>query len=348
MSSTVEFPLIPLWIWVLYHVAIASFIAVDLFFHRRRQEPTFKSAISWVLLWVSVGIVTGVLIGLYLGGTSWLLYFTAYVVEYSLSFDNLFVFAVIFAYFAVPLAYQNKVLYLGIISAVILRGAFIAAGLTLIANFEWMIFVFGAVLIYSGIKLARSGLGDVDPSRNFVVRSAKKLAPVMDHYDGSKFIAKVGDKRYLTPLVLALLAIETTDILFALDSLPAVIAITLNFFIAYTSNISAILGLRSLYTVLAMVLYKLDYLNKGLSVVLVYFGSEMIVGELGYRVPTVISIGIVLSVIGVAVLISLVRKRPPAGNEAPVSFPPGRRAADRERPQVESHSPSQNITIRPE
>ena len=299
------FPEIPLWVWVLYNVVIFTFIGIDLFFHRKGDSPTFRRAISWVLVWVAVGVGTGALVGLYLGGSATLLYFTAYIVEYSLSFDNLFVFAVIFAYFSVPLAYQNKTLYIGIITAMVLRGVFIASGLELIARFDWMIGVFGAVLIYSGYRLARSGMGEVDPGRNPLVRFARRFAPVSDRYYGSKFIAQDEGKRYLTPLVLALLAIETTDIVFALDSIPAVIAITLNFFIAYTSNISAILGLRSLYTVLAMFMYKLKYLSKGLAVVLVFFGFMMIAGELGFVIPTLYSITIVLAVIAVAAALSV-------------------------------------------
>jgi tellurite resistance protein TerC len=301
----VVFPEIPLWVWVLYNVVIFTFIGIDLFFHRKGDSPTFRRAISWVLVWVAVGVGTGALVGLYLGGSATLLYFTAYIVEYSLSFDNLFVFAVIFAYFSVPLAYQNKTLYIGIITAMVLRGVFIASGLELIARFDWMIGVFGAVLIYSGYRLARSGMGEVDPGRNPLVRFARRFAPVSDRYYGSKFIAQDEGKRYLTPLVLALLAIETTDIVFALDSIPAVIAITLNFFIAYTSNISAILGLRSLYTVLAMFMYKLKYLSKGLAVVLVFFGFKMIAGELGFVIPTLYSITIVLAVIAVAAALSV-------------------------------------------
>ncbi|MGA1975506.1 MAG: TerC/Alx family metal homeostasis membrane protein [Conexivisphaerales archaeon] len=305
MPSPVVFPEIPLWVWVLYNVVIFTFIGIDLFFHRKGDSPTFRRAISWVLVWVAVGVGTGALVGLYLGGSATLLYFTAYIVEYSLSFDNLFVFAVIFAYFSVPLAYQNKTLYIGIITAMVLRGVFIASGLELIARFDWMIGVFGAVLIYSGYRLARSGMGEVDPGRNPLVRFARRFAPVSDRYYGSKFIAQDEGKRYLTPLVLALLAIETTDIVFALDSIPAVIAITLNFFIAYTSNISAILGLRSLYTVLAMFMYKLKYLSKGLAVVLVFFGFKMIAGELGFVIPTLYSITIVLAVIAVAAALSV-------------------------------------------
>jgi tellurite resistance protein TerC len=318
LSPPVEFPQIPLWVWILYHLVIGCFIAIDLFFHRKNENPTYKGAISWVLLWVSVGLGIGVLVGLYLGGTSTLLYFTAYIVEYSLSFDNLFVFAVIFAYFAVPLNYQNKVLYVGILTAVVLRGTFIAAGLALIARFDWMILVFGAILIYSGYRLAWSGLEKVDPSKNLVVRSARRFAHFTDSYQGSKFISRENGKRYLTPLVLALIAIETTDLVFALDSLPAVIAITMNFFVAYTSNISAILGLRSLYTVLAMALYKLEYLSKGLAVVLVFFGAKMIAGQFGFQLPTTFSITIVLSVIFVAALLSLL-KTARRGGDAPSS-----------------------------
>jgi tellurite resistance protein TerC len=218
VASPVIFPPIPLWVWVLYHVAVAAFIGIDLMAHRNGNAPTFKGAISWVLVWIAVAVVMGGLIGLYLGGRESLLYFTAYLVEYSLSFDNLFVFAVIFAYFAVPLAYQNKTLYLGIISAMILRGVFIASGLVLIASFDWMISVFGAILIYSGYRLARSGMIEVNPGRNPLVRFARRFAPFSDRFCGSKFIARDNGKTFLTPLVLALLAIETTDIVFALDS----------------------------------------------------------------------------------------------------------------------------------
>ncbi|HVP23277.1 MAG TPA: TerC/Alx family metal homeostasis membrane protein [Conexivisphaerales archaeon] len=309
MTAPVEFPSIPLWIWALYHVAIVFFISIDLFLHRDAKPPTFRNAISWVILWISIGVVTGVLVGLYLGGESMLHYFTAYLVEYSLSFDNLFVFAVIFAYFNVPLAYQTKTLYVGIVTAVVLRGLFIAAGLELIARFDWMIVVFGAVLIYSGYRLARAGPGNVDPSRNFIVRSAKKVMPISDSFDDSHFTTKRDGRRCFTPLLLALIAIETTDLVFALDSLPAVIAITLNFFVAYTSNISAILGLRSLYVVLDMVLYRLEYLNRGLSVVLVFFGAKMIAGQFGFVVPTLLSIAVVLAVIAASVVASVYIQR---------------------------------------
>jgi tellurite resistance protein TerC len=286
-------------------VVVAAFIGIDLIFHRKGNSPTLKSAISWVLVWVAVAVMIGALIGLFFGGSASLLYFTAYLVEYSLSFDNLFIFAVIFAYFAVPLAYQNKTLYVGIVSAMILRGVFIASGLELIARFDWMILVFGAILIFSGYRLARSGMEEVDPGRNPVVRFARRFAPFSDRFYGTKFVVNDNGRRYLTPLVLALLAIETTDIVFALDSLPAVIAITLNFFIAYTSNISAILGLRSLYTLLAMFMYKLEYLSKGLAVVLVFFGLKMIAGQFGFVIPTLESIGVVLTVIAISALLSV-------------------------------------------
>jgi tellurite resistance protein TerC len=203
------------------------------------------------------------------------------------------------------LAYQNKTLYVGIVTAMILRGVFIASGLELISRFDWMIAVFGAILIFSGYRLARSGMAEVDPGRNPVVRFARRFAPFSDRFYGSKFVAQDNGRKYLTPLVLALLAIETSDIVFALDSLPAVIAITLNFFIAYTSNISAILGLRSLYTVLAMFMYKLEYLSKGLAVVLVFFGIQMIAGQFGLVIPTLDSIAVVLTVIAVSALLSV-------------------------------------------
>ena len=199
---------------------------------------------------------------------------TAYVAEKSLSVDNLFVFLVIFGYFAVPFAQQHKTLFLGILGAVILRGAFIFLGIALLERFHWMVYVFGVVLIYSGYRLARGGAERVDPEKNKVVKAARKVLPIYPKYVGSKFITRNDGKMMLTPLIIVLIAIETTDIVFAFDSVPAVLAITGEFFTAYTSNIMAILGLRSLYFILARAMLRLRYLGKGLAIVLFYLGAK--------------------------------------------------------------------------
>ncbi len=297
---------VPEWFWVVYHIVVAIFIAIDLFVAQRKpHEPSIKESLMWVMIWVSVGVGFGILVFYYFGIEPGLLYITAYVVEYSLSMDNLFVFAAIFTYFAVPFAYQHKTLYIGIISAIFMRAAFIFAGLKLLEMFHWMIFVFGAVLMYSGYKLASGAEEKVEPSRNPVVRAARRVLPITQDYVGNRFIVKNQGKWMFTPLIVALVAIETTDVLFAFDSVPAVIAITGNFFIAYTSNISAILGLRSLYFLLAAVMFRLKYLSKGLAIVLIYLGLKMIASGFGFTIPGWLSMIIVFLLLGLSVLISI-------------------------------------------
>ena len=292
---------------------IAIFIAMDLVAGVRRKEMTLREALRWVAVWVGIGTAFGIIIYSMTGNPEAVaLYYAAYAVEYSLSMDNLFVFAVIFSYFSVPIPAQPIVLYVGIITAIILRALFIYGGLWLIEQYHWTIFIFGAVLIYSGYKLLKAGEVKVDPGRNPVVKAAKKILPLADFYDGSKFIVRAsgdGSKWLFTPMILALAAIETTDLVFAFDSIPAVIAITLNFFIAYTSNISAILGLRSLYFVIALTMFRFKYVGQALSMILIFLGIKMILGGLEIvEVPTWISLMVVFSLLGGAILLSIIRK----------------------------------------
>lgn len=300
---------VPVYIWVVYHLVIISLIGLDLLAGRRiKGKLGLRDALKQLALWLGVGISFGLLVLYYFGLQSGLVYFTAYTVEYTLSFENLLVFAIIFSYFSVPAEYQNKTLYVGIISAILMRASFILAGLKLLQLFQFVVVVFGLILIYSGYRLA-SGKGEkLDPGRNPLVRIVKRIMPLTDDYVGSKFIAKTDKGFKLTPLVIVLLVIETTDIVFAFDSVPAVIAITENFFLAYTSNINAILGIRSLYSLFSVKMFKARYLGKGLAVVLIFLGIKMILSEFGIEVPISISIIAVLGIIAVAILLSVVRR----------------------------------------
>ncbi len=305
---------VPMWFWELYHAVIIIFIIIDLIASvRRKHAMTYREAGAWSALWIAVGLAWGIFVYWFTGPEKGLdalgLYYTAFVVEKCLSMDNLFVFAVIFGYFSVPLRAQPIVLYVGIITAIILRATFIAGGLWLIEQFHWTIYVFGAVLIYSGYKLLRAGEVKVDPSRNPIIKFAKRILPITDYYDGAKFIvrSKQGGKLMFTPLILALLAIETTDIIFAFDSVPAVIAITTNFFLAYTSNISAILGLRALYFLIAITMFRFKYVGPALAGILVFLGFKIFITQF-ITIPIWLSISIVFTVLGAAIILSIMRR----------------------------------------
>ncbi|MEM4536036.1 MAG: TerC/Alx family metal homeostasis membrane protein [Nitrososphaerota archaeon] len=304
---------VPIWFWELYHAIILVFIAIDLLAGvRRKHAMTYKEAGAWSALWIAVGLAWGAFVYWFAFPEDKLhamaLYYAAFVVEKCLSMDNLFVFAVIFNYFAVPLRTQPIVLYVGIITAIVLRATFIAGGLWLIEQFHWTIYVFGAVLIYSGYKLLKAGEVKVDPSRNPVIRFARRFLPITDYYDGAKFVVRTKQygKLMFTPLILALLAIETSDIIFAFDSVPAVIAITMNFFLAYTSNIAAILGLRALYFLIAITMFRFKYVGPALAGILVFLGIKLIIVQF-IEIPLWLSISIVFSVLGAAIILSIMR-----------------------------------------
>ncbi len=295
---------------LIYHLIFVPAILIDLYIGQRMtHDMTLKEALTWVIIWISLASMWGILILLRFGIEASALYFASYVVEYSLSVDNLFVFLVIFQYFNVPFKSQHKTLYIGILTAVILRGVFIFGGIALIEMYHWIVYIFAIVLIISGIKLATAEEAKVEPEKNPIVRLAKKYLPITHEYEGSKFIVRRGGRIYFTPLIIVLLAIETTDVMFAFDSVPAVIAITQNFFLAYTSNISAVLGLRSLYFALAIVMFKLRYLSKGLAIVLTFLGIKIFAPLIGYKIPLPISIGIVLGIIFVSVILSIFKRQ---------------------------------------
>jgi tellurite resistance protein TerC len=279
-------------------------LALDLgVFHRRSHTVKFKEALGWSLMWVAMAAAFAVLVYWWHGHTAMLEFVTGYVIELSLSIDNLFVFLVIFRYFKVSGASQHKVLFWGIVGALLMRGLFIFAGVGLIARFHWIIYVFGLLLIYSGAKLLRHDSSNVDPSKNPILKLFRRWVPVTDDYVGAKFFVR-RPGLFATPLFVVLLVVETTDILFAVDSIPAILAITLNAFIVYTSNVFAILGLRSMYFALAGMMDLFQYLHYGLSCVLIFVGLKML-GSYYINLPTWVALVVVAGVLGTSVLASV-------------------------------------------
>jgi len=273
-------------------------------FHRKAHAVKFREAMSWSIAWIALAAAFAVLVFFWHGRVSALEFVTGYVIELSLSVDNLFVFLLIFRYFKVEGANQHKVLFWGIIGALVMRAVFILLGVSLISRFHWIIYAFGGLLVYSGIKLVRSEDSDIQPEKNPVLRLFRRMMPVTDHYVGGKFFVRRAGL-YATPLFVVLLVIETTDILFAVDSVPAVLAITLNAFIVYTSNVFAILGLRSMYFALAGMMDLFHFLHYGLSVVLMFIGAKMLISHY-YTIPTGMALGIVGAVLSLSVLASLI------------------------------------------
>jgi tellurite resistance protein TerC len=294
--------------WILFNVFVIVMLALDLgVFNRRVHTVTFREALGWSAMWVALAMGFAVLVYFWHGRTESLEFATGYLIELSLSIDNLFVFLVIFRYFRVPSELQHRVLFWGILGALITRGIFILAGVSLIQRFHWLIYVFGALLIYSGIKLLRQGDEEIDPERNPLLKVFRRWIPVTDDYAGESFwVRRPG--LYATPLVVVLLVVETTDIVFAVDSIPAVLAITLNAFIVYTSNVFAILGLRSMYFAVAGMMDLFEYLHYGLSLVLVLIGAKMLASHY-YTVPTAVALGTVAGVIAISVVASVVFPR---------------------------------------
>lgn len=290
--------------WILFNLFVLAMLTLDLgVFHRPGHVIRFREALGWSALWIALAAAFAVLVFFWRGHTSALEFVTGYVIELSLSVDNLFVFLVIFRYFQVPGKSQHKVLFWGIVGALIMRGIFILAGVGLIRNFHWVIYLFGALLLYSGIKLLRSEEAEVQPEKNPVLRLFRRWVPVTpDYVEGRFFVRQPG--LFATPLFVVLLVIETTDIVFAVDSVPAVLAITLNAFIVYTSNVFAILGLRSMYFALAGMMEVFHYLHYGLSAVLIFIGAKMLISHY-YTIPTAVALAVVGVLLGVSVLASV-------------------------------------------
>lgn len=290
--------------WILFNLFVVVMLALDLgVFHRRAHAVRFREALGWSLVWIALAISFAVLVFFWHGRAASLEFITGYVIELSLSVDNLFVFLVIFRYFRVAGTNQHKVLFWGILGALIMRGIFILLGVGLIRQFHWIIYIFGVLLVYSGFKLIRPEGAEVHPEKNPVLRIFRRWVPVTDDYVGGKFFVRQPGL-FATPLFIVLLVIETTDILFAVDSVPAVLAITLNAFIVYTSNVFAILGLRSMYFALAEMMDIFHYLHYGLSMVLIFIGAKMLASHY-YSIPTGVALAVVGGVLGISVAASL-------------------------------------------
>jgi len=286
--------------WILFNIFVAVMLALDLgVFHRQSQRQTLRQSLAWSGLWIGLAGAFAVLMYAWQGRAAALEFSTGYVIELSLSADNLFIFLLIFRYFKLPDQEQYRVLFWGIIGAIVMRAGFIFAGVGLIRKFHWIIYVFGLLLVYSGVRLVLQHGAQIDPGKNPLLRLFRRVIPVTDEYVEGKFFVQ-REKRYATPLLLVLLVIETTDVIFAIDSIPAVLAITLNTFIVYSSNIFAILGLRSLFFALSSLMDIFEYLHYGISCVLIFVGTKMLISHY-YLIRTDVS----LAVIGGILLVTI-------------------------------------------
>ena len=290
--------------WILFNLFVAVMLALALgVFHRRAHSIKFREALVWTGIWILLAVGFAVLMYFWHGRTATLEFVTGYVIELSLSVDNLFVFLVIFRFFNVSGANQHKVLFWGILGALVMRGLFILLGVGLMRRFEWIIYVFGVFLVYTGFKFLREETTEVHPERNPILKAIRRWIPVTPDYVGGKFFVR-DPGLFATPLFIVLLVIETTDIIFAVDSVPAILAITLNAFIVYTSNVFAILGLRSMYFALAGMMEIFHFLHYGLAAVLIFIGAKMLASHY-YTIPTEWALGIVGGLLGMSVLASV-------------------------------------------
>ena len=290
--------------WILFNLFVVAMLALDLgVFNRRSRRVSFSAALAWSAVWITLAAAFAVVEFFWHGRPQALQFVTGYVIELSLSVDNLFVFLLVFRYFKVPDEHQHKVLFWGILGALLMRGVFITAGVSLLARFTWLIYVFGALLIYSGLKLLKPGQTEINPDKNPVLRLFRRALPVTEEYVGGKFFVR-RNVLYATPLFIVLLVIETSDFILTVDSIPAVLAITLNAFIVYTSNVFAILGLRSMYFALAGMMELFHYLHYGLSLVLIFIGIKML-GSHYIEISTEWSLAIVILVLSVSIAASL-------------------------------------------
>jgi tellurite resistance protein TerC len=304
-----------LWLWGGFLLFVFAMLAIDLgVFHRKAHAVSVKEAGIWTVVWIGLSLLfalgihffwdTLVPTSSYSNGEASIAFLTAYVIEKSLSVDNIFVFVMLFTYFAVPAAYQHRVLFWGVLGALVMRGALILTGAALIQRFEWILYLFGAFLIFTGIRMAFMAEGEVEPEKNPVVRWVRRFLPVTESYEGQNFFVRHGGVLMATPLFLVLVVVETTDLVFALDSIPAIFAVTQDPFIVFTSNVFAILGLRSLYFLLAGMMHKFHYLKLGLAAVLTFVGAKMVTADF-FHISTGFSLGVVATVLTLSVAASL-------------------------------------------
>ena len=297
--------------WVIFSLIIIVMLALDLgIFNKKSHEIKLKEALLWVVVWISLAMIFNLIVLSQFGKTKALEFLTAYVIEYSLSIDNIFVFIMVFSFFSVRKEYQHKVLFWGILGAVIMRAVFIFAGVALINRFHWIIIIFGAFLVFTGLKmLLQKEEAKVDPEKNSLVRLFRKFLPVTDQLHGDSFFVRKDGKNYATPLFIVLLIIESTDLIFAVDSIPAVLAISKDTFIVFTSNIFAILGLRSLYFAVSGIMGLFRYLKVGLAFVLTFVGLKMLAAYFHFEIPVTLSLSIIVLILLLSIIASVIIKR---------------------------------------
>lgn len=294
-------------LWTSFSLVVLALLALDLgVFHRKSHEVRFREAMAWTIVWIVLSLLFNLVVWRMFGPQKGLEFLTGYLIEKALSVDNIFVFIVIFSTFAVPKAYQHRVLFWGIFGALILRAIFIFVGAAMIERFHWVMYIFGALLVWTAIKLMIERDEEMHPERNPMYRWVKRVVPSVPEYHGSKFFVTIDGKRYVTPLMLVLVAVEASDLIFAVDSIPAIFAVTTDPFIVYTSNVCAILGLRALYFVLAGVMDKFAYLRIGLAAILAFVGIKMLIVDL-YKIPILISLSVICGILVLSIIASILR-----------------------------------------
>ncbi len=295
-------------LWIAFNLFVLAMLALDLgVFHRKAHEVQIKEALGWTAIWITLALLFNLGVYFWRGPEPALEFLTGYLIEKALSVDNIFVFLLIFSYFDVPLLYQHKVLFWGILGALVMRALFIVMGITLIQKVHWVVYVFGGFLILTGIKIALQEGKEIRPERNPVLRIFRRFMPVSDRYENGRFFIRKEGRYLSTPLFIVLLVVETTDIVFAVDSIPAILAITLDPFIVYTSNVFAILGLRALYFAFAGMMQLFKYLHYGLSGILVFVGIKMILASV-WKIPIGIALGVVVGILLISVIASIIRQ----------------------------------------
>mgnify|MGYP001470752520 CR=1 FL=1 len=300
---------VSIWFWVIFNAFVLLMLTLDLgVFHKKLHVVSVKEAITWTGVWVFLALCFNVLVYYLFGETKALEFFTGYVIEKALSVDNIFVFVLIFSYFQIPAIYQHKILFWGIIGALIMRVIFIFAGVALLEKFHWTIYVFGAILIFTGIKMLFEKDKKMAPDKNPVIKLFKKIVPTTNELHADKFFVTINYKKYATPLFVVLIMVEITDLIFAVDSIPAILGVTQDQFIVYTSNVFAILGLRSLYFALANVIDRFKYLAIGLALILVFVGLKMLAIDF-YKIPIHYSLLVIFVILISSVVFSIIKTK---------------------------------------
>ncbi|GAA4191698.1 TerC family protein [Microbispora amethystogenes] len=300
---------VPLWAWAAVLAVILVMLAVDLYAHRTAHVVRFREALAWSGVWIVLGLTFGAVVWLTWGPEAGGEYLAGYLIEKSLAVDNVFVFALLFSFFAVPRELEHRVLFFGVLGALVFRAVFIGAGAVLLDRFHWILYLFGAFLLYTGVKMARHAAIEVHPERNPVLRALRRVMPVTDAFQGSRFLVRQDDGRWAaTPLLAVLVAVETTDIVFAVDSIPAIFAVTSEPFLVFTSNAFAILGLRAMYFLLAGAMHRFGYLRYGLAAILVFVGAKMLLADV-YAIPVWLSLVVIFACLAISVGASHYRTR---------------------------------------